>query len=131
GARRARAGRMYPSGVRRHWRRRGGAHGQARGAGRLQRTDRAAAGPGGPVRVLDGRGPCGLEGWLMPAAVIGAIGTAAGWTAATIATVTAVTQVVLFVGGLALSAHQRSQAKKKATEQYNAAQVDRLANVVT
>jgi hypothetical protein len=67
----------------------------------------------------------------MPAAAIAAIGSAAGWTAATIATVTTITQVALFVGGLAMSAHQRSQAKKKARDAYNAAQVDRIANVVT
>lgn len=67
----------------------------------------------------------------MPAAAIAAIGTAAGWTAATIATVTTITQVALFVGGLAMSAHQRSKAKKKAREAYNASQVDRIANVVT
>jgi hypothetical protein len=72
----------------------------------------------------------------MPAAVvaaISAIGTAVGGTAGAflIMNATALASGVLLLGGMALSNYQRTQAKKKATESFNAAQVDRLANVVT
>lgn len=55
------------------------------------------------------------------------------WTGVTVslATATAIAQGALLVGGLALSSWQAKRAKSKAREAYNAAQVDRMANVVT
>lgn len=72
----------------------------------------------------------------MPAAVvaaISAIGATVGGAAGAfmIMNATAIATGLLFVGGLALSNYQRNKAKRKAIDQYNASQVDRLANVVT
>jgi hypothetical protein len=77
-----------------------------------------------------------MEGWLMPetlTAIVAAIGTTAGGSlgAFLIMNAGAVATGVLAVGGLALSGWQAKRAKSKARDAYNAAQVDRFANVVT
>lgn len=63
----------------------------------------------------------------MPAAIpfaITAIGTAVGGS-------TLLYGALALASSVAISSYQQGQAKKKAREQYNAAQVDRMANVVT
>ena len=72
----------------------------------------------------------------MPAAVVwavSAIGAALGGTvgAFLVMNATAVATAAMLAGGLAYSASQKRKAERLARAQYNAAQVDRLANVVT
>lgn len=72
-----------------------------------------------------------MPAFLVP--IISAIGTAVGGTfgAFLIMNAAYVASAVVLIGGLALSAAQSARAKKAQKEAYNAAQVDRLANVVT
>jgi Putative phage tail protein len=72
-----------------------------------------------------------MPAFLVP--IIAAIGSAIGGLAGAFLIMNAglIASGALLIGGLALSSSQRTKAKRKARDQYNAAQVDRLVNVQT
>jgi hypothetical protein len=68
-----------------------------------------------------------MEGWLMPQA----IPLILSYVASTFVAIEGIGAAVMLISSLALSSYQSGKAKDKQRDQFNAAQVDRMANVVT